>query len=184
MKCRECHQPDSLFLPRLADLTRNGPDLAVTPLHGFLWCYPQVRRHKGVCMEQVLGIGGVFFKAHNPEASRRLVSRTPGRARRTRAHLRGFHLCRGWRAGDLVCVPCGHFLLRFGAGTVHGQLSRPEPRRHVGPTPSCRSAGRRPSRGLRLWPVRLGDRPGRQPIRAMGATPTRKGVSAPRRTNG
>ena len=90
-------------------------------------------------MEQVLGIGGVFFKARESQGPRRLVSRTPRRARRTRADLRGFHVCRGWRADGLVCVSCEHLLLRFGPGTVHGQLSRPEPRRHLGPTPSCRA---------------------------------------------
>src|SRR5262249_49880791 len=66
------------------------------------------------------------------------------------------------------------------AGPVVGVF--PEPCRHVGPTPSCRGAGRRPSRGLRLWPVWLGDRSGGQSIRAMGAALTRTRVSAPRRT--
>ncbi len=133
-------------------------------------------------MEQVLGIGGVFFKARDPKTLAAWYREHLGVPVEPRADLRGFHLCRSWRADGLVCVPCGHVLLRFGLGAVHGQLSRSEPRRHVGPTPSCRGAGRRPSRGLRLWPVRLGDRPGGQPIRAMGAAFTRPRVSAPRRT--
>jgi hypothetical protein len=113
------------FARRRAPLTR-GPcgGARKRSLHGtgtWNWrCILQSARSQGAC---------------------RLVSQTLGRARRTGADVRRFHICRGWRAGGLVCVPSGYLLLRFGPGTVHGQLSRPEPRRHAGPTPSCRGAG-------------------------------------------
>src|SRR5271157_1833016 len=138
-------------------------------------------RRKGVCMEQVVGIGGVFFKARDPKALAAWYREHLGVPVEPE-HTYGAFTSAAAGEQAVWSVPCGHLLLRFGSGTVHGHLSRPEPRRHVGPTPSFRGAGRRPSRGLRLWPVRLGDRPGGQPIRAMGAAPTRTGVSAPRRT--
>jgi predicted enzyme related to lactoylglutathione lyase len=41
-------------------------------------------------MEQVVGIGGVFFKCARSQGAHRLVSRTLGRAHRTRADLGAF----------------------------------------------------------------------------------------------
>src|SRR5205807_4068671 len=122
-------------------------------------------------MERVLGIGGVFFKARDPKALAAWYREHLGVPVEPEQTYGAFTSAAAGEQAVWSAFPADTSYLGSGPhrswSTIASGTSTP-----CWPTPSCRDAGRRPSRGLRLWPVRLGDRPGGQSIRTMGAALT------------
>ena len=133
-------------------------------------------------MEHVLGIGGVFFKARDPKALAAWYREHLGIPVEPEHTYAAFTSAAPGEQAVWSAFPAdtsyfgsgpAPFMVNYRVRDLDAMLAQ------------LRVAGAQvDDRGLRLWPVRLGDRPRGQPIRAMGAAFTRTRVSAPRRTIG
>src|SRR5438128_1051371 len=127
-------------------------------------------------MERVIGLGGIFFKARNPEKLNEWYRKHlglnvedwggrefPGRCRR-RTHTAAQILHR------LVALRGRYAIFRAERQTFHDQLSRARSRRDAGTIASSWCRSRRESRAIGLRKIRVAQRSGRNADRAMGTT--------------
>ena len=117
-------------------------------------------------MRCVTGLGGVFFKAKNPEKLYEWYEKHLGIKQDVPGQGVSFLWERGWRSGGvrlLVDFPAGHNVFSAEHQAVHAEFSRRRPGRSAGEVAGRRRVDRSQSGRLRLQAICLDRGPGRKP---------------------